>query len=73
MMSNFVENVQNESSSNNQINDTIKKMLNTPKKEKLIKMESNPHLHPSLISSLNIKDKKIITSDISGFIKFWNF
>jgi len=67
------ENVQKESSSNNQIKDTIKKIFENPKKENLIKMESNSHLHPSLISSLNIKDKKIITSDVSGFIKFWNF
>ena len=29
------------------------------------------HLHQSLISSVNIKGKDMITTDISGFVKYW--
>ena len=29
------------------------------------------HLHKSIISSLIIKGKNIITTDISGFVKYW--
>ena len=29
------------------------------------------HLHQSQISSVNIKDKDVITTDLSGFVKYW--
>ena len=29
------------------------------------------YLHQSQISSINIKDKDIITTDLSGFVKYW--
>jgi actin related protein 2/3 complex subunit 1A/1B len=37
----------------------------------LVTTKKNPHLHQSLISSLNIKGKDIITTDIGGFVKYW--
>ena len=33
--------------------------------------KQNLHLHKSQISSVNIKDKDIITTDLSGFVKYW--
>ena len=29
------------------------------------------HLHKSQISSVNIKDKDVLTTDLSGFVKYW--
>lgn len=33
---------------------------------------ANKNLHQSPITSLNIKGKKIITTDIAGFVKYWD-
>ena len=42
------------------------------KKENLaVTTKQSSHLHQSLISSLNIKGKDIITTDVSGFVKYW--
>ena len=49
----------------------IEKTNNNVRIESLVKMEKNPNLHPSLINSINIKGNYLITSDISGLIKFW--
>jgi hypothetical protein len=42
------------------------------KKENLaVVTKQSEHLHESQISSVNIKDKKLITTDLSGFVKYW--
>ena len=42
------------------------------KKENLaVATKSAAHLHQSLISSVNIKGKDMITTDLSGFVKYW--
>ena len=43
------------------------------KKENLaVTTKKAPHLHQSLISSLNIKGKEVaVTTDVSGFVKYW--
>jgi actin related protein 2/3 complex subunit 1A/1B len=46
--------------------------MGAQKKENLaVTSKQASHLHKSLISSLNIKDKEIITTDLSGFVKYW--
>ena len=46
--------------------------MGTQKKENLaVTSKQASHLHKSLISSLTIKDKDIITTDLSGFVKRW--
>ena len=46
--------------------------MNVQKKENLaVTAKQASHLHKSLISSLNIKGKDIITTDVSGFVKYW--
>ena len=46
--------------------------MGVQKKENLaITTKQASHLHKSLISSLTIKDKDIITTDVSGFVKHW--
>ena len=43
------------------------------KKESLVvTTEQNENLHATNISSFTIKDNLIITSDLAGFVKFWN-
>jgi actin related protein 2/3 complex subunit 1A/1B len=42
------------------------------KKENLaVTTKQASHLHQSLICSLNIKGKDVITTDVSGFVKYW--
>ena len=42
------------------------------KKENLaVVTKQSAHLHKSQISSVNIKDKVVITTDLSGFVKYW--
>ena len=42
------------------------------KKDKLaVTSKQEKHLHQSLISSVHIKGKEMITSDVSGFVKYW--
>ena len=42
------------------------------KKENLaVVTKQSEHLHKSQISSVNIKDKVVITTDLSGFVKYW--
>ena len=33
--------------------------------------KQSQHLYQSLISSVNIKGKDMITTDVSGFVKYW--
>ena len=42
------------------------------KKENLaVTSKQSSHLHQSIISSVNIKGKDMITTDVSGFVKYW--
>ena len=42
------------------------------KKENLaVVTKQSSHLHKSQISSVNIKGKDVITTDLSGFVKYW--
>lgn len=41
------------------------------KKDMVIKMKQEPHVHPSLILSMSIKGKDVVTTDVTGFVKFW--
>ena len=46
--------------------------MGAQKKEKLaVTSKQSVHLHKCIISSLNIKGKDMITSDVSGFVKYW--
>lgn len=36
-----------------------------------VAMKDTSHLHSSAISSFHVKDKVIITTDLSGFVKYW--
>ena len=46
--------------------------VNVQKKENLaVTSKQASHLHQSLISSVNIKGKDMITTDVSGFVKYW--
>ena len=46
--------------------------MGVQKKENLaVTSKQAGHLHQSLISSLNIKGKDVITTDVSGFVKYW--
>ena len=46
--------------------------MGAQQKDKLaVTSKQSSHLHQSLISSLNIKGKDMITSDVSGFVKYW--
>ncbi len=38
----------------------------------IYKSVDNKNLHKSIISSFVVKDNKIITCDVSGFVKYWN-
>ena len=56
------------------VSDALKKFqqMGVQKKENLaVTTKQASHLHQSLISSLNIKGKDIITTDVSGFVKYW--
>ena len=47
-------------------------VMGQQKKENLaVTSKQSSHLHQSLISSLSIKGKDIITTDVSGFVKYW--
>lgn len=57
------------------VSEAVKKFqnVNLQKKESLaVTTKQNMHLHKSLISSLAIKGKTIITTDVTGFVKYWN-
>ena len=46
--------------------------MGAQKKENLaVTSKQASHLHQSIISSLNIKGKDMITTDVSGFVKYW--
>ena len=46
--------------------------MGVQKKENLaVTSKQASHLHRSIISSLNIKGKDVITTDVSGFVKYW--
>ena len=46
--------------------------MGVQKKENLaVTSKQALHLHQSIISSLNIKGKDVITTDVSGFVKYW--
>ena len=46
-------------------------MGNIKKENLAVTTKQNSHLHQSLISSVNIKGKDMITTDVSGFVKYW--
>ena len=46
-------------------------MGNIKKETLAVATKSAAHLHKSLISSVNIKGKDMITTDLSGFVKYW--
>ena len=46
-------------------------MGNIKKETLAVSTKSAAHLHKSLISSVNIKGKDMITTDLSGFVKYW--
>ena len=46
--------------------------MGNQKKENLaVTTKQSKHLHQSQISSVNIKGKDLITTDLSGFVKYW--
>ena len=46
--------------------------LGQQKKENLaVTSKQESHLHSCLISSLNIKGKDVVTTDLAGFVKYW--
>ena len=48
--------------------------MGAQKKEKLaVTTKQAVHLHQSLISSATIKNNLMITTDVSGFVKYWKF
>lgn len=49
----------------------FQKMGNIKKENLAVTTKQNSHLHQSLISSVNIKGKDMITTDVSGFVKYW--
>ena len=56
------------------VSDALKKFqqMGVQKKEKLaVTTKQSVHLHQSLISSVNIKGNVMITTDVTGFVKFW--
>ena len=60
----------NDNESNNNDNESNK---NENKKENLIiKIKENEKKHSTNISSITIKQDEIITTDLAGFVKFWN-
>ena len=46
-------------------------MGNIKKENLAVTSKQAKHLHQSLISSVNIKGKEMITTDVSGFVKYW--
>ena len=62
------------SSGKTAVSDALKKfqVMGKQKKENLaVTTKQASHLHQSLISSVNIKGKDMITTDVSGFVKYW--
>lgn len=56
------------------VSDALKKFQNmgAQKKENLVvSSKQSGHLHGALISSVCVKGKDMLTSDVAGFIKFW--
>ena len=49
----------------------FQKMGNINKDNLAVSTKQAGHLHQSLISSANIKGKDMITTDVSGFVKYW--
>ena len=59
---------------NSAVSDALKKFqqMGQQKKENLaVTSKQSSHLHQSLISSLNIKGNDVITTDVTGFVKYW--
>ena len=56
------------------VSDALKKFqtMGQQKKENLaVTSKQSSHLHQSIISSVNIKGKDMITTDVSGIVKYW--
>jgi WD40 repeat protein len=56
------------------VSDALKKFqtMGNQKKENLaVTSKQSSHLHQSIISSVNIKGKDMITTDVTGFVKYW--
>ena len=56
------------------VSDALKKFqtMGQQKKENLaVTSKQSSHLHQSIISSVNIKGKDMITTDVTGFVKYW--
>ena len=49
----------------------FQKMGNQKKENLAVTTKQAKHLHQSQISSVNIKGKDLITTDLSGFVKYW--
>ena len=49
----------------------FQKMGNIQKVNLAVSTKQADHLHQSIISSVNIKGKDMITTDVSGFVKYW--
>ena len=46
--------------------------MGVQKKENLaVTSKQASHLHKSLITSVNVKGKDMVTTDVSGFVKYW--
>ena len=46
-------------------------MGNIKKENLAVSTKQATHLHQSLISSVNVKGSDMITTDVSGFVKYW--
>ena len=62
----------NNNYSDNESNNNENESNNENKKNLITKIKENETNHSTNISSINIKDKEIITTDLAGFVKFWN-
>ena len=49
----------------------FQKMGNIKKENLAVSTKQATHLHQSLISSVNVKGSDMITTDVSGFVKYW--
>ena len=49
----------------------FQQMGNIKKENLAVSAKQASHLHKSLISSVNIKGNDMITTDVSGFVKYW--
>jgi len=55
------------------VTEALKKFqqMGNQKESLAVKAKQFSHLHQSIISSVNIKGKDMITTDVSGFVKYW--